>query len=206
VTHAVIEEIVASNDWRDGEFAKFKMPAPHMDEAMWCRMCIPMIYAHWEGFVVSAFKIMLQHLNGLQLDSTQVPTKLFVLCMGDAYGFLNGKQSFEQKVEFTEKFNSLLKKNIKFTTKIKTESNLKSEVLEKQCLIFGFDFAKFGNERDDIDRLVHIRNSIAHGENGIVVDIINVNKYIDAVKNAMEILQNEINNFLENERYLKNGE
>lgn len=206
MTHAVIEEIVASNYWRDGEFAKFKTQAHHMDEAMWCRMCIPMIYAHWEGFVVSALKIMLRHLNGLQLNSTQVPTKLFVLCLGDAYGFLNGKQSFEQKVEFTEKFNILLKSTLKFATKIKTESNLKSKVLEDLCLIFGFDFAKFGNELADIDRLINIRNSIAHGENSIGIDISNVDKYIDAVKNAMEILQNEINLFLEDERYLKNGE
>jgi len=58
VPHKVIDEIIESNRWRDGEFAKFKIKALSIDESLWCRMCIPMIYAHWEGFVVSSLKIL----------------------------------------------------------------------------------------------------------------------------------------------------
>ena len=200
--HTVIEEIVASNNWRDGEFAKFKTHALHMDEALWYRMCVPMIYAHWEGFVTSSLKVMLIYLNGLKLNSAQVPTKLFVLCMGDSYSFLNGKQSFKQRVEFTDKFNLLRTKTIQFTTKIETKANLKAQVLEELCFIFDFDFTKFSNETASIDQLVNIRNRIAHGENSFEIDPTNISNYISTVKNAMEILQNEISLFLENERYL----
>lgn len=59
--HKVVDEIVTSNEWRDGEFAKLKVGSIGLDEALWCRMCIPMIYAHWEGYVVTSLKILIDY-------------------------------------------------------------------------------------------------------------------------------------------------
>ena len=115
--HSVVEEISINNDWRDGEFAKYKANSLNVEEQLWCRMCIPMIYAHWEGFVVDALKIMLNHLNQLDLQSTQLPTNLVVVSLGDAYRTLSGKQSFDQRIKFTHSFNELLSKTVTFKTK-----------------------------------------------------------------------------------------
>ncbi len=201
VTHRVIEEIVESNSWRDGEFAKFKTIAISADEKLWCRMCIPMIYAHWEGFVVSSLKVLIAHLNTLELHPDKIPTKLVVVGLGDAYKTLSGKQSFEQRVDFTDKFKSLYQKSIKFKKKIDTKSNLKSDVLKELCAMFGFNYDAFSGQVSDIDRLINIRNSIAHGENSIVPDMRNVTKYIDSVNNAMDLLVKEIEHFLSNEEF-----
>lgn len=138
MAHRVIEEIVESNSWRDGEFAKFKTGAISTDENLWCRMCIPMIYAHWEGFVVSSLKVLITHLNALELYPDKIPTKLVVVGLGDAYKTLSGKQSLEQRIDFTDKFKSLFQKSIKFKNKIDTKSNLKSDVLKELCTMFGF--------------------------------------------------------------------
>lgn len=200
--HRVIEEISVSNEWRDGDFAKLKVNSSKVDEALWCRMCIPIIYAHWEGFVTSSLKIMIDHLNGLKLSTEKIPTRLVVVGLGDTYRTLSGKQSFEQRVDFTNKFRSLIKETIKFRNKIDTKSNLKSNILKELCQMFGFDFEKFNDIIGDIDRLVHIRNSIAHGENAVNPDMNNVLKYIEAVTQAMDIFINEINEFLINEDYL----
>ena len=202
VAHSVIEEIVESNSWRDGEFAKFKARAISTDENLWCRMCIPMIYAHWEGFVVSSLKVLIEHLNTLELCPDKIPTKLVVVGLGDAYKTLSGKQSFEQRIDFTDKFKFLFQKSIKFKKKIDTKSNLKSDVLKELCTMFGFNYDAFSDQVSDIDRLINIRNSIAHGENSIVPDVDNVTKYIDSVNNAMDILVNEIDQFLTNEEFL----
>lgn len=200
--HSVVDEISINNDWRDGEFAKYKANSLNVEEQLWCRMCIPMIYAHWEGFVVDALKIMLKHLNQLGLQSTQLPTNLVVVSMGDSYRTLSGKQSFEQRINFTQSFNELLDKPVKFKTKVDTKSNLKSNVFEDLCVAFGFDSSKFEGQLHDIDRLVHIRNSIAHGENSMQPDMQNIEKYIKSVKGAMDLLLYEIDDYLSEQRYI----
>ncbi|GEN28884.1 hypothetical protein HVA01_25300 [Halovibrio variabilis] len=202
MAHKVVEEIVENNSWRDGEFAKFKKIAISTDESLWCRMCIPMIYAHWEGFVVSSLKALISHLNTLELHPENIPTKLVVVGLGESYKTLSGKQSFDQRIDFTEKFKLLYKNSIKFNSKINTRSNLKSDVLKELCEMFGFNHRAFSDKMSDIDRLVSIRNSIAHGENSIVPDMANVIKYIDSVNAAMDILVKEIDLFLVNEEFL----
>lgn len=51
MTHELTKEIDAENEWRNGEFAAFKVNSQKVDETLWNRMCLLMIYAHWEGFV-----------------------------------------------------------------------------------------------------------------------------------------------------------
>ena len=200
--HKVTEEILETNRWRDGEFAKLKVNASKPDELLWCRMCVPMIYAHWEGFVVSSLKILIEYLNGLNLKSNQIPTRLAVLAMGDAYKTLSGKQSFEQRVAFTNKFKVLFDENVKISNKIDTKSNLNKSVLKEICEIYSFDYSKFDSLVGDVDRLIHVRNCIAHGENSVVPNFENVEKFIDAVNAAIDIFVAEIDLFVEHEAYL----
>lgn len=200
--HKVIEEILESNSWRDGEFAKLKVNSHEIDSELWNRMCVPMIYAHWEGYIVSSLKIMIDFLNTLNLKPHDVSTKLVVIGLGDSYKSLSGKQSFQQRIEFTDKFSELFGKAIKFKKKIDTKSNLKADVLEELCTMFDFDFSKFKDCTSSIDRLVHVRNSIAHGENSFVITKENIQSYIEKVNTAMDIFLNEITEFLNEERYL----
>lgn len=203
MAHELLTEIFESNSWRDGEFARMKANSHEVDMVFWCRMCIPLIYAHWEGFVVDSLKITLKYLNAQNLSPAKTKTHLIVLCLGDSYKSLSGKQSFQQRIDFTDKFNLLLSQTIKFKTKIETKSNLKSNVLEELCDIFQFKFSKFSEVVADIDRLIHIRNSIAHGENSIAPTMENIEKYIAAVQTAMEIFTEEIDDFLTNLKYLR---
>jgi len=204
MAHKLIEEIVDCNNWRDGDFAKFKTGLLQADEQFWCRMCVPMIYAHWEGFVVSSIKEILKHLNELKLKPENVPTHLVVHCLGDSYKSLSGKQNFQQRVKFTEKFSETMKSTMEFQTKVESKSNLNSKVLKNLCEIFDFNYAKFSDVLPDIDRLVNVRNSIAHGENSFLPDAENINLYISSVKSGMDILLGEISTFIENESYLEN--
>lgn len=201
--HRVVQEISEANSWRDGEFAKFKVNSTGVEESLWFRMCIPMIYAHWEGYVVDSLKTLISHLNSLNLDPTSVQTNLVVVGMGDSYKRLSGKQSFEQRVEFTDKFSQLFKGSLEFSRKVNTRSNLKSSVLKELCVMFGLRFEEFGVFASDIDTLVHIRNSIAHGENSVLPDQNNILKYINSVSSATDVLLIEIERFLDSETYLE---
>lgn len=202
--HRVLEEILEDNEWRNGEFAKFKINAYGVDDVLWCRMCIPMIYAHWEGFVVSSVKILITHLNNLELTHLDVQTRLTVHGLGRAYNSLAGKQKFSQKIDFTEKFKSLLDRPLQFPSKVDTKSNLRGEVFREICEVFDFDYSKFKDSLGDIDTLIGIRNSIAHGENSIIPDAKNIEKYISAVNSAIDILVGEIEILLTEETYRLN--
>lgn len=201
--HEVIVEIQEDNNWRDGELAKFKVNPHKVDQQLWDRMCIPMIYAHWEGYIVSSLRVLIGHLNKLELSLRDVDTKLIVVGLGKNYNSLSGKQSFDQKVDFTDKFIALFESAIKFKKDIDTKSNLNSKVLKELCNMFGFSFEKFENVCSDIDRIVTFRNKIAHGENSILPDADNIEKYISSVNNATDIFLQEIDNFLSNKTYLK---
>lgn len=201
--HKVIEEIENENSWRDGEFAKFKANQKRVNEELWCRMCTPMIYAHWEGFVISALKIMLKYLNELELKSDEVSTKLLVYSLKDAYKPLSGKQSFDQRIQFTIRFEDTLNKKVKVDPKVNTKSNLNLKVFSELCDIFDFDQAQLPDIKAEINGLVNVRNSIAHGENSVSPDQENLNNYISAVQTGIDYLTYQIEEFLNEEKYKK---
>ncbi|MCW2483455.1 MAE_28990/MAE_18760 family HEPN-like nuclease, partial [Candidatus Symbiopectobacterium sp. NZEC135] len=91
---------------------------------------------------------------------------------------------------------------VRFNTKIETKSNLHSEVLKELCQMFNFNYARFTHLISTLDRLVHVRNCIAHGENSILPTQENIEKFIDAVKHSIDILMDEIDIFLMQESYL----
>ncbi|MGO3420950.1 MAG: MAE_28990/MAE_18760 family HEPN-like nuclease [Pseudoalteromonas distincta] len=199
--HDLIEEIQEENRWRDGELAIFKLNPQQVDIKLWNRMCVSMIYAHWEGYVVNSLKLLIDHLNGLDLLPNEVPTQLVVLGLDKSYNTLSGKQSFGQRIDFTNRFKELYKKVLKFKKEVDTKSNLNSKVLSELCTIFGFNFESFKDVTSDIDRVVTYRNRIAHGENSIVPISEGIEKYIISVTGATDILLKEINEYISNENY-----
>lgn len=199
--HDLIEEIQEDNRWRDGELAVFKQNPQKVDINLWNRMCLPMIYAHWEGYVVNSIKLLIGHLNDLELLPNEVPTKLVVLGLDKSYRSLGGKQSFEHRINFTNKFKELFKKALKFKKEVDTKSNLNSEVLKELCSIFDFNFESFKDVTSDIDRIVMFRNRIAHGENSIVPESEGIERYIVSITAATDTLLTEIDDFISNENY-----
>ncbi|WP_244895208.1 MAE_28990/MAE_18760 family HEPN-like nuclease [Gilliamella apis] len=199
----VINEIIANNEWRFKDFTKFKINQNNVEQILWNRMCIPMIYAHWEGYVIDALKIMLQYLNKLELKHNLMPINLVVLCLGENYKSLSGKQTFSQRIEFTNKFYNLLNNSMCFSTRIETKSNLKSNVFKEICEKFDFETAKYDKYLVEIDSLVNVRNRIAHGENACKVSSDNLNNYIISIYNLTDLLLVDIKEFLEKKKYLK---
>lgn len=199
---SVVAEILEENSWRDGEFARLKIVAPTVDEAIWCRMALLMVYAHWEGFIVSATKILFRNLSAHGVRSKDATTEILVTCLKDSYRRLSGKQSFEQRVEFTREFLLLIDSDIKMQGKLDTRSNLNSKVLSEICAILKFDFNRYSELTSDIDRLVNIRNNIAHGENAFVLDRVNIQNYIRVVTEAIDVFVEQVEGLVSSKTYL----
>ncbi|MDM8514876.1 MAE_28990/MAE_18760 family HEPN-like nuclease [Desulfobacterales bacterium HSG16] len=173
----LIDEIESERDWRAKEFQIIKDMYFSIREdkkerfySTYSMMCIPMIYAHWEGFCATLFRHITNFLNGLNLKPDQVTIKLFTFAQSKTYDYLKGKHSFEQKCKFSTKFMDLQKKNVKLNKKFDTKSNLKFDPLSDMLDLFDIEHSSLQKYKAKLDRLVEIRNNIAHGENSIIVD------------------------------------
>ena len=175
--HQLTEEIMASKEWRIRELEALKKIGiialneyPLREQQQYYRMCIPYIYAHWEGFVVESFKLLITYLNNEQLDKKNVINELYTFSLQKVLKPLAGKQSFEQSYQFVEKF-------------------VMNNCVEKY--------------KSDINQLVNERNSIAHGENGIIIEKNHVSNEIAMLQEAFDMIVLEFENYLSQKLYLK---
>jgi hypothetical protein len=121
-----------------------------------------------------------------------VHTNFIVIGLGDYYKVLSSKQSFEQRVNFTDRFSSIFGNNLSFNQQVNTKSNLTSKVFYELCDMFRLNKEFFKEFDKDINQLVNVRNRIAHGENGIVPTRDNVINFSNAVTNAFDALLDEV--------------
>lgn len=117
---------------------------------------------------------------------------------------LAGKQSFEQSSQFVEKFVEDFDKELYIEPSL---FNANSNLNYKQMAII---LSKFGminsleKYKSDINQLVNQRNSIAHGENGIIVEKEHVAKKIFVLQEIFDLLILEFDGYLSKKMYLKN--
>lgn len=204
----IIEEIKQENEWREKDFSKIKYIYYQLsdeNQVLFLRMSIPYIYAHWEGFVIDSLKKILDHFNQLKLQHHQVKINIFVLSLQEKFDYLKGKQSFEQKCQFSENFLRFLNEQLKFDKHINTQANLNFDVLKDLCQLFGLNVDKFAQYRAKINKLVNIRNHIAHGENSYILSLENIEEYINLVNELILRLAEELEEYLQQEKYLKSG-
>lgn len=208
--HQLTYEIIDSRDWRVRELENLKKvgiillgSCSEKIKNQYYRMCVPYIYAHWEGFVVESFKCIISYLNNLQLKRKDVRLELYAFSLQDVIRPLSGKQSFNQTCQFIEKFEKNYNKDFYLDPKLLTvKSNLNYKQLERIIDQFGMknNFKKY---KIEINELVNRRNRIAHGENGIEVNINYITNIINMFQEIFDILILEYENYLVNNLYLK---
>lgn len=203
-------ELENERDWRIKEFTIIKRlyteikSKDNEDELKaYTRMTIPIIYAHWEGFCISTFKCVLKFINNENLNHNSLTNNLFTYANKSTYDRLKGKQSFEQRCQFSQEFlESLSAGRIQLDTRINTKSNLNFETFEEVCNIMGIDINPFKQYNVDLTRMVNIRNAIAHGENSFMFEIDQIVKYMELVTNLMDTLLVEQFNFINEKKYM----
>ena len=208
--HQLTEEIIASKEWRVRELEALKKIGvialngyPEREKQQYYRMCIPYIYAHWEGFVVESFKLLITYLNNEQLDKKSVINELYTFSLQKVLKPLAGKQSFEQSYQFVEKFVKDFDRELYIDPSLLTAN---SNLNYKQMTII---LSKFGMNncvekyKSDINQLVNERNSIAHGENGIIIEKSHVSNKITMLQEILDLIILEFENYLSKKVYLK---
>ena len=205
----IIEEIYSSREWRIQELENLKLIAmKHFYKEdvnlaiQYYRMCIPYIYAHWEGYIVETFRLLIEYLNGLDLEKQKVIPELQTFAVLKNLRPLAGKQGFEQCQQFVVQFGNDYKRPWLISyDNFSTNSNLNYKQLTTIFLWFGLD-VQLDSYKSNINSLVNQRNRIAHGENSINISFEAISKYIEDINAIFDVLLLAIENYVSDERYL----
>ncbi len=177
-------------------------PSPKQSAAL--RFSVPILYAHWEGFVKKSTEIYLEFVAKKYLKHSELKPQFIALSLSKKLGNLEIK-NLEEKSKAVEFLLNEFEKNsnILTTNVIQTKSNLRYKVFKEILFVVGIEESKFREFKGLIDDLVDARNNIAHGDY-LRVDFNTFAIMFDEIQQAMNLLKTEIENSALSEEYKLN--
>lgn len=181
------EEMEAELTWRTDELRMLKnnlaFIPKQLDKEKYRKSLLVMLYSHFEGFSKMCFLIYIKFINSKNFKRIDLKDKpeLIASCMNDVFKYYENKDrknqffrrslpddktvhSVYRRVDLINEFKTYLDDVIKINEDvINTESNLKYFVLSKNFYMVGINYKIFEDYTSSIDKLVNLRNSIAHG-------------------------------------------
>lgn len=165
------------------------------------RSSVPILYAHWEGFVKKSCELYLEFVAGKYLKHDELKSQFIVLSLSKKIGVLDVK-NIEEKTKHVQflldeidKKSNILTKNV-----IQTRSNLKYHVLREILFVVDIDESMFSSYESLINDLVDSRNNIAHGDY-LRVEFETYLSMHNDIQVVMETLKTEIENSVILEKY-----
>ena len=135
------------------------------------RAAVPLLYAHWEGFVKSSTEGLLHFVTGQRHAHGELETCYWVFGVRHELRLLNKAKMGPIGAEALEKVLASSSARTRFSAKtaVDTESNLSSKVFERIASSVGIDATPFATRWALIDKsLLDTRNHIAHGKSNVV--------------------------------------
>lgn len=192
--------------WRRKELNLIKNYIPaekNLKQDAALRFNIPLLYAHFEGFVKKSTEYYLQYVAGLYLKHSELQPQFISLSLSKKIGILEMKNIEEKTnaiqfiLENFEQRSNILTKNV-----IQTKSNLRFNIFKEILFTICLDENQFSKYETLINDLVDTRNFIAHGDY-IKVDLATFNIMFDDIQEIMTNLKTEIENSVLNHKYKK---
>jgi hypothetical protein len=173
------QRLLEDINWRISELSIIKsipylFPFNTKQKEVLLRYSIPAMYALWEGFVSTAFTIYTSEINKLNLPIDSISIIIVANDIDIKYHLQNGRTIFDKKVKLIKELDRYRKSELKLSAQLPTESNITFKVINN--ILYRFNLPLLAEEifKNRIDKLVMIRNIIAHGESHIVTqDVIN---------------------------------
>jgi len=204
----LIDELYLNKEWRIEEIKKIgKAIEKSIDikiQPSFFRSLIPMIYAHWEGFIVSSIKKYFECLNTYNFSIKDMDINYITTALEEKLENIIKSQNFDKRKKHLRILLSCLNTKIRFNNKkIDTKSNLNFEVLMIICEKLKFDKNRFKDYKLDLNELVNIRNAIAHGDTPAFEfkEYEEIEKYIVLIENLMLDFINEIENIIMEKKF-----
>lgn len=184
-----VQEILADIEWRTSELATLKMIPiqysfrnDHKD--LHIKYSIPAIYAIWEGFVKNCFTIYSNHLNSLSITRNEISPELLTHQIDSECNFNNPRGNFSSKQKLVDMLDILFSDIILIKPSVPTESNVNLKVLNR--ILERFCVTQIEEKHaKGLNKLLMFRNTIAHGENSLSVNMTHISEFISLVENLM---------------------
>ncbi|MCW5698289.1 MAG: hypothetical protein KIT00_00415 [Rhodospirillales bacterium] len=188
------------------------------------RSLILLTYAHFEGFCKFALLAYTAAVNTLGLPCREACTPLVAATLGKVFAALRDVNSKHEEFArglpedrdlhlmareriFIDRFEAILATKVELTDKlVDTKSNLNSVLLKRNLYQLGLEYPVVEKHRGNIDKLLGVRNAIAHGDRLKVPTADEVQEYTSTAFEVMRFVQQEIYQALRDEAYRKRGE
>ncbi|MEA5141636.1 MAE_28990/MAE_18760 family HEPN-like nuclease [Arcicella rigui] len=195
-------------EWRMAELSSLKtIPVryrlfSHHSELL-TKYAVPSIYALWEGFVKKSFELYIDYINSLELNPTDIHINLFTHSFSteDKLALENPRMSFAKKKEFIEFYQKKSKDKFTIPKKIPTKSNVDFETINEILERFNLLKLPKGTYEKKLKKLLHFRNSIAHGEISIPIKNDNLSEFSMLINDLMVEIFVRIENGKVNETF-----
>jgi hypothetical protein len=183
------------------------------------RSSVLLTYAHLEGFCRFAFGAYVSAINSLELYCEEASYEIVAVSLTRIFGALRHPQTkhhfFANRLpddaklhltarerEFIENFSMAMRLKVEVPDNvIDTESNLSSIVLMKNLYKLGLKYNSDRKQNGQIDKLLGVRNAIAHGDILKKPSSDEVDEYVTSAFGVMSFVQTEIFNALNEGAY-----
>lgn len=180
------------------------------DEQLFLNYSIPAIYAIWEGFIQSSFKMYIQELNTLNLKIDTICHSLLIYHMEITFKQFNEYPTkLPKKINFFENLHQCYQSEfINLTRIIDTKSNVGFQVLQDLLTTFNLSVIPEYTEnkyalKQNLDLFLQTRNAVAHGQNSIIVRRTDIEQSIELIQKLMELVCTNILRGYHDQTYLR---
>jgi hypothetical protein len=126
-------------------------------------MAIPILYAHWEGFVKESVELYIEYIERQSVAPAQLNPVVFSFAIRKRLAGLIGSGSPDRIGDFAKWMIGMVTTPIRFDDKtIETRANLSFANLKALCETLSIDVSRMEDKKRNLDGLVHRRNNIAH--------------------------------------------
>lgn len=168
------------------------------------RSIVALTYAHWEGFIKSCAAAYVEYVAMQRLKHNELSLSFLALAVRPMLNSAAQSKQAEDHIKLVKFFLDEMtnRSSMPYKDVISTESNLSSTVLRNIVIMLGFDYSPYVTKEKLIDdKLVKLRNQIAHGEY-IGVDEQEILELQEQCISLMETFQTQIDNALAVQQFL----
>lgn len=193
--------------WRIKEIAAIKMSVESksmsLTQATLIRAGVPLLYAHWEGFIKQSSLNYLEYVSNKRLKYSELSSCFVAFAAKKHLSHVSESHRAAVNIAAVEFFRGCAdsRANISLTNAVNTKSNLKSDVFIDIALSLGVDIAPYDAYFKLIDEsLLSRRNAIAHGEY-LDLDANSFRQLADEVIKLLRMYKNDLQNMASMEAY-----
>jgi len=192
------------------------------DQKVLRRSLIILSYSHFEGFCRFALTVYVEAINSLRLTHAQASVALVSASLDEIFDALRNESKkhdlfrkelkndadvhrLARQQEFVKNFNSSISGDVVSISEkiVDAKSNLNTIVLKRNLFALGLPYPFLDDHKSAIDRLLHVRNSIAHGDTLMDPKPDAIIEYKDSMGTIMSSVQTNIIEALSERLYLK---